>query len=493
MAGLAIQVEELSSRFEGKFKFRGRTETVPFALPGDHVQFRMIKRGRSRKIEVLHIEKASEYSPEYQVREPFCPYYGRCGGCRAQHLGYEAQLRIKTAPIAAEMKRHFGLETTILPAPSERGYRNRMDFVLDSGILGLRPAGDFSSFIDIESCAIQKPAANEALRLIRSLLLKYPGVGFSRKLQTETNSSQTETNSSQDETGSSQAETGNPQAETGSPQAGPLKYVTIRSGHESGAIVLTAAPELIEGSQAYGAFCEELQRELAEGEIAGLKYSLIETLTGSSSELSCTPGGRALHGPDTYVEKLGGMEFTVPYDSFFQPNPEAFDRLLEWALAQLRESLPGQEPGGLLDLYSGAGILSAVTARAFPGAFSSIAGYDFVASSAARAPANLAQYQGEIDFRAQDLNRPDPELLRKRPLRLIIIDPPRAGMSPGLCQLLREERLAPHILYISCNPDTQIKDMKELLPAYAPTSACIMDCFAETPHLEQAVLLQRQQ
>lgn len=100
-----------------------------------------------------------------------------------------------------------------------------------------------------------------------------------------------------------------------------------------------------------------------------------------------------------------------------------------------------------------------------------------------------AGFQGSIDFTAMDLNKPT-EGFFSDSHRLALIDPPRAGMSRRLLKGLAKAEV-PLLLYVSCNPTSQLRDLEVLSEKYRPLSACIVDCFPHTPHLEQAVLLEK--
>ncbi len=454
---MALPVERLNSKFEGELKFKGRTVAAPYALPGDLVQFQINRKGAPR---ILKIERAASYPSGFEPIEPFCPYFGRCGGCRAQHLPYARQLEIKAGPVQAHMAELFYVNSAILPAPAQTGYRNRMDFVVNRTIIGQRPAGDFSEYVDLERCAVQSDAANAALTLVRGTLADHPGAGVDR--------------------------------EAG---GGALKYVTIRTGVASGVIVLTSlrAESL---SAEYAAFRDALVAELQSAVRTGLptgQFSLIECLLDDPrSEVSNPPGGRTLHGEPAFRAACGSVEFSVPYDAFFQPNPAAFTQLLEAAREMLAEALPRDAAygGRLIDLYSGAGVLSAIATRWFPDAFQAVAGYEFTASATERAPANFSHFAGSVQFTAVDLNKPGEDFLREES-GVLIADPPRAGLSPAVKRAIANHARSRTLLYVSCNPKTQMEDLKDLSQDFRVLRATLADCYPHTPHLEQAVLLER--
>lgn len=454
---MALPVERLNSKFEGELKFKGRTVAAPFALPGDLVQFQISRKGAPR---ILKIERAASYPPGFEPIEPFCPYFGRCGGCRAQHLPYERQLEIKAGPVQAQMAELFYVKSEILPAPAQAGYRNRMDFVVNRTTIGQRPAGDFSEYVDLERCAVQSDAANAALTMVRATLAEHPAAGVDR--------------------------------EAG---GGALKYVTIRTGVASGVIVLTSlrAESL---SAEYAAFraalATALEAAARAGEIVG-QFSLIECLLDDPrSEISNPPGGRVIYGEASFRAECGGVEFSVPYDAFFQPNPVAFTRLLGAAREMLGEALARDTGynGRLIDLYSGAGVLSAIATRWFSDAFQTVAGYEFTASATERAPDNFSHFAGALQFKAVDLNKPGDDFLREES-GVLIADPPRAGLSAAVKRAIANHARSRTLLYVSCNPKTQIEDLKDLSQDFRVLRATLADCYPHTPHLEQVVLLER--
>ena len=436
-------------------EFRHKKYSVPFALPGDLVQFKILRKGRKSKFQVVHIEYAAEY-PDYIVRSesPGCAHAGICGGCRSRHLDYDFQFEWKSRTIRETMEQEFQCTPALLPATNRSGFRNRMDYAVDGSRIGLRPPQDFETVLDLTECPVLRSPGPSLLAACRELLQKFPGAGWSR-----------------------------------SENSGWLKYVTIRIGQESGVVVLTTAGEAGETDDS---------RKLLEALIGKMQdqwpaLNLVETVTDPGQELSCTPGGRALLGEATYKDSLCGFSFAVPYDSFFQPNPDAFSNLMESILGPTLDKLSlissvHKRKLSLLDLYCGAGVLSAVLAHRFS-EWQEIRGYEFVDSAVNIARQEFARWPLDSNFYVTDLNNPPEDLSLQADL--IVMDPPRAGLSPALCKKIAETATAPLILYISCNPETQIRDLRILQTQYQPVTAVLADCFPFTAHMEQAILLTR--
>lgn len=443
---MAIAVERLNPELEGEFTFRGRNCSTPFAVPGDRVQFRMERHGRKVVFVPLHIEKGESPS-DLPLAEPLCPHYGSCGGCRGQHLDYKFQLELKSAPIRTAMKERFGIDPVLIPADSTIRYRNRMDFVVNGTTIGLRPAGDFSRFVDIERCLIQRENGDRILASFRDVLTRFPQLGFDRA--------------------------------TGE---GVIKYATIRTGVTAACILTLDRSNRHRFATPLQDFLEQLNGALPQS------TTLILCETENGSELSAVSGGEAFHGETTFIERLGGIDFTVPYDSFFQPNPAMFDRLLDATLDAIgHDRLESIER--VVDLYCGSGTLSTILNHRIGKWFKEIHGYDFVSSSIGIAA--QAAEDHSFHFKTRDLNHgiDDREVLEHSDL--VIADPPRAGLSPALKKELATQSNAPLLVYISCNPKSQLRDLADLAERYEPIAATIVDCFPFTPHLEQVVLLSR--
>ncbi|MBE7440046.1 MAG: class I SAM-dependent RNA methyltransferase [Spirochaetales bacterium] len=426
---------------EGILRFKGRDYGVPFTLPGDLVQF----QARGRHFRVVKIEPQAD---RRFAAQPFCAHFGDCGGCRGQHFPYEEQLTLKTKPILEAMEREFDLSVEMLPTPLTRSYRNRMDFVVDRGQLGLRPAGDYSRIVSIEHCAIQSDEANLHLAAVQAALRSVPQAAFSRK----------------------------------NPREGIVKYVTLRSG-DPATVILT-----IEAGRNADVFYRDFI-ELILQALPGV--SLIETQSEHPREVSCVPGGRALCGGLTFqssiplIQLKDSLDFTVPYDAFFQPNSAAFGVLLEAMEPFLRVRLGHLREAHVLDLFCGVGTLSLYLARRLGQSCRRFTGYDFTGSAISLAKRNLGLHGQECEFLEKDLNRPTD---LPGDCDFIVIDPPRAGAGPALLKYLQSMNCP--LLYISCNPESQLSDLR-VLKSHRPVRAWMVDSFPQTPHLEQAVYLEK--
>src|SRR5437763_16221173 len=159
---LELAIEDLAFGGEGVGRADGYVIFVRGGLPGDRLRVRLVEaRGRFGRATIDEVLVAS---PD-RVQAP-CPYFGRCGGCRLQHLAYPAQLAFKEKQVRDCLQRLGGLGAfelrPILPAPEPYGYRNKMEFTVapDPPAIGLHPAGRHDGVLDIEHCLLRSESMN---------------------------------------------------------------------------------------------------------------------------------------------------------------------------------------------------------------------------------------------------------------------------------------------------------------------------------------------
>lgn len=435
---MALPVKKLNEKFEGQFEFKRRNVSVPFALPGDLVQFQVLRRGRKQKIKVLFIERNEPPDPEIPLAEPFCRHFGTCGGCRGQHLDYAYQLKLKTGPVIQKFQSEFNVLPRVIGAPLKQGHRNRMDFAVSGMNMGLRPPGDFETILDLQQCPVLRESGQKVFETIRSVFEQYRPVEG-------------------------------------------LNYVVIRAGSAGGCVILNTG-QLSESLQS---FIQELTAKLPDS------FSVVECKQ-AESDISVTPSGRVLKGRAEFTDRLGGVDFQVPYDSFFQPAPDCFDLLIESALSSLEKNtdLADADSFSLTDLFCGAGVLSRILAGRFRN-LKSVTGHEFTESAVqiARSQFDAPGFENiQTNFHCTDLNKP-PEDLFINSSGLLLADPPRPGLGPSLAAKIAREKPARYFLYISCNPYSMLKDLSVLKDSYEILETVITDCYPQTPHLEQFVLL----
>ena len=456
---LSLTIDDLAYGGEGVGRADGYVVFVPGGLPGDRLQVRLVQ-ARSRFGRGA-IEAVIEPSPQ-RVEAP-CPYFGRCGGCRLQHVAYPAQLTYKTKQVADALERLGGLRDVplrpIIGAEEIFGYRNKMEFTVarprrgagteaDSArgglVVGLHETERYDAVLDIDRCLLQSEPMNALLD------------EFRRQVR---------------ERGLSVYD---PQTERGL-----LRFVMMRHGRhtdEAMVNVVGAAPDV------------ERLAPVADALRARVPATASVVLNVNAKKASVAVGSEEhlLAGRDHIREALGSVTFQVSANSFFQTNTLQAERL--FAVVEEACELDGSET--LLDLYAGTGAISLLLARRVRAVY----GIEVAAAAVADAIRNARA--NDIDnctFLAGEVRHVLPDLMRQGvSASVVVADPPRAGFHPKALTALAA--MAPaRIVYVSCNPSTLARDVSDLARhGYRLEWVQPVDMFPQTPHIEAVARLRRQ-
>ncbi|HMY67466.1 MAG TPA: RNA methyltransferase [Leptospiraceae bacterium] len=412
--------------------FEGRTYSIPYLNIGDEVEFEP-KRGWNR---VISVESAE---PDISR----CRYFRKCGGCKAQHLEYAEQFRIKTAPHTEYYIRNFDVSPILVPAEVQYRYRNRMDFAVFPEKIGLRQEGNFRNIIDVSSCELQSEEADRILSECRNIVPA--GLAYDRKKET-----------------------------------GFLKYITLRtdSDRKETMTVFTFTEDFRDTYE------EKLFREKAASISSD---SVIFCFNRKKSEVSADGEYSVIKGRSLFTENILGKNADIPFNSFFQPNLKGFYPILSFIEKEL---LNIEDRKMMADFFCGTGLFSIVFAEYFETAV----GFDISADSVRLAEQNVIKIYPEkkILFRQMDLFSIREKINSFADISgsAVFLDPPRAGIGTSMADLLLD--LKPkHIFYISCNPYSQETDLEILKTSYRLKSILITDPYPNTPHLESVAFLER--
>ncbi len=430
------EIDGLTSQAQGVCRWAGRAVFVPRALPGERWLVRVVKVTKT----AVYGRGEQLLSPSPARTEPACPVYGKCGGCDALHMDYEAELRFKLGRVNDALRRIGGLDIRaerIIGADSQEGYRNKAIYNFAPGPV----------------CGFYRPRSHEVIQTARCRLQPE---AFDRAAGALLGWMRENAVPAYDET-------------TG---RGLIRHLYMRGTSEDLAACIVAAGPVDDGAvQALRRACPQL--------------------TGVLLCENSRPGNVVLDGPvrtlwgrATVTERLCGARFSLSPLTFFQVNTAQAERLYALAGAYAR-------PAGkaVLDLYCGAGTIGLSVARDA----ARLIGSDIVPSAVENARANArrngvdgARYIcGDASHVAASLAaeglRPD----------VIITDPPRKGMDePVLAAIaaMGPERL----VYVSCDPATLARDLKRLSAlGYAPQACAAVDMFPRTCHVETCVLLSK--
>ena len=327
--------------------------------------------------------------------------------------------------------------------------------------------------VEIDSCPVENPAGRKVVAAVRRLMFRYDMAPYDEDAQT-----------------------------------GFVRYVVIRVGHESGEVLVTLVTN---GSAFPGSknFCRELVKACPE------VTSVVQNVNTRQTNAILGDEEHVLYGPGFILDTLCGLSFRVSSHSFYQVNARQTETLyriaIDMAARALREgnspqsvpgaqskgnsphSVPGTQSEGfaLLDAYCGTGTIGLVAASCIENVH--VMGVDTVASAIADARLNARHNHIEnAEFTCADAGAYLNGLAQGGgSLDVLMMDPPRAGASEEFLEAALALRPA-HIVYISCNPATQARDIATLVEGGYTLRVCrAVDMFPHTPHIENVVLLSR--
>lgn len=395
----------------------GRAIFVPWTAPGDRARVRLVEeRERWCRGELVGLDEASP-----SRRDARCALYGRCGGCRLQHVRYREQVAWKARRIREALRRIGDREIEEPPVEaSERewGYRNRMSFTLKrlrSGrvVAGLHRADAPARILEVrDECLLAEEGVIEVWAGLRDAW--GPGA---RRL----------------------------------PPGGSLR-LTLRRGVEGVAL-------LVEG-----------------GEAGGDPVGLVEEVEGLVSMAHRPRGGAWTHlaGPARSRDWSFGEEIDAGSGVFLQVNRAGGEAVHRSVLGELGN------PAGLtvVDAYCGVGGLGRRLAR--HGA--RVVGIELDEGAVEQARRAAPEGYRVVGGRVEDL------LGDHLPADRVILNPPRGGLDPRVCELL-QRRAVSRVVYVSCDPATLARDLRRIGPGYAVRRVRGFDLFPQTPHVESVVTL----
>ena len=455
---LSLTIDDLAYGGEGVGRADGYVVFVPGGLPGDRLQVRLVQ-ARSRFGRGA-IEAVIEPSPQ-RVEAP-CPYFGRCGGCRLQHVAYPAQLAYKTKQVADALERLGGLRDVplrpIIGAEEIFGYRNKMEFTVarprrgagteaDSArgglVVGLHETERYDAVLDIDRCLLQSDRMNALLAEARAFFVDRGLTVYEQ--------------------------------DTGE---GLLRFLMLREGQHTGELmtnVVTSAPAVSE----LAPLVARLQAREAG------TTSVVLNVNPKKASVAVGVEEHLLGGRDHIRERVGGLTFRVSANSFFRTNTRQAERLFDLVVEST--GLTGTET--VIDLYSGTGAISLLLARrarwVYGVELAQAAVDDAGANAAANGITNCTFLAGEVRFVL-------PSLIAKGvTAEVVVADPPRAGFHPKALHALITLG-ARRIVYVSCNPTTLARDLGELSRGgYRVEWVQPVDMFPHTPHIEAVARLER--
>ncbi|MBI4428296.1 MAG: 23S rRNA (uracil(1939)-C(5))-methyltransferase RlmD [Ignavibacteriales bacterium] len=457
--GSALGAEGMSvARYNGFVVF------VVGAVPGDAVTARVFKVKKNyAEARVISIDRPSPFRVQ-----PQCKHFGVCGGCQWQHVDYQGQLRFKQQRVVDAFERIGGFSNLdILPiigASEPYFYRNKMEFsfseqqwleaapaenssinIPQSAIyLGLHVPQRYDKVLEINECHLQSPISNRIVCITRD---------FARSNGLLVYSSEKE--------------------------SGYLRFLVIRQSKRTNELMVNIVTR-DDRPAVMRQYAAALQKEIPE------VTTFVNTINSRKAQIAQGEIEKIYFGDGVIHEKLGEYVFTISAGSFFQTNTIQAERLYETvrSLAGLRHE------DTVYDLYSGTGSIAIFLS----GDVREIVGIESSESAVrdARQNAETNNVRNCV-FLLGDLKE---KLMKDTDWRdshampdVIIADPPRSGMHPHVVEALAALAV-PRIVYVSCNPATQARDIKALAASsYRLAQIRPFDMFPHTYHVENIAVL----
>jgi 23S rRNA (uracil1939-C5)-methyltransferase len=455
--GAEIEVAITSVTFggQGVARINDFVLFVDGAVTGDIVRAKVLRLKKNfaeaRTTQIL--------TPSPHRTEAPCHYFGTCGGCRWQDVDYQGQLEFKRQNIVDVFQRIGGFRDMEVPSPIGSPkifhYRNKMEFTFGdrpwlteavktdllkpSFALGLHVSQRFDKVLDVKDCYLQSPLANQILNFI-NVFAKSSGLA-PYSLHTH---------------------------------EGFWRFLVIREMEHTPDLMVNIITSREDPVMNF--LKEKIVKEFPK------ISSLINGISQKKSQIAVSDYEIVLHGQSTILEKLGGCVFEISSNSFFQTNTLAAEVLYGTILKMA--GLKGNET--VFDLYCGTGSIAITLA---PHA-KKIIGIELSESAIANAEKNMLRNQvSNCQFIHGDI-RATLKLMSEKP-DVVILDPPRSGLHGDVVETLREI-LPETMIYVSCNPSTQARDLELLCrDRYAMTQIQPVDLFPHTYHIENVVKLVR--
>lgn len=457
-----VLVEDYAAEGKSLARVNGKVIFLEHTVPGDIVD---VQLGKSKKdwAEGRPI-RFHQYSPDRV--NPFCTHFGVCGGCQWQHLPYAKQLGYKQQQVLDNLTRIGKVALPEMPpiigADVTQGYRNKIEYTFatqryiptdefrkmkESGtfpesdkVAGFHARGFFDKVVEIDTCHLQEEPTNAIRKAI---------VAFAKQ------------------------------------HHAPFYDIRQHHGWLRNIIIRIATTGELMVNLVLGYEQRSLREQLLDHllqlfpQITTLLYTINSKHNDSIHDLK----PEVYHGPGYIIEQLEDFRFKISPKSFFQTNTRQAEKLYQ--VTRAFAALTGKEV--LYDLYCGTGSIGIFCSK---GA-AKIVGVELIADAIEDAKLNAA-FNGiqHSYFTAGDVINicDDAFFATHGKPDVLITDPPRAGMHEKLVNKLLEIS-APTVVYVSCNPATQARDLALLDEKYAVTRMQPVDMFPHTHHIENVVQL----
>ena len=454
-----ILVEDFAAESKCIAKIDGQVIFIEQTAPGDLVDIRIIRKKKT----YLEARPVYYHSFSSKRQTPFCVHYGICGGCKWQHIQYTEQLEFKQQQVLDQLER-IGRQKDIKYEPIRGAthhvaYRNKLEFTfteqrwlthdeIKSGEtferkgLGFHKPGQFDKVLDVEKCHLQPDLSNRIRLKVKEIALQ-ENIPFYNLRE----------------------------------HKGFLRNLIIRNSNDNEWMVI------LQVSDENKEWIKKILKGLSDSypEITSCYYLVNSKGNESYNDLE------AIHfsGKKHIIQKMEDLEFRISPKSFYQTNSEQAYELYKL----VREFADFKKEDLVYDLYTGTGTIANFIARGVK----KVVGLEYVSEAIEDAKinseinniSNTGFQEGDIarifnENFVEEHGSPD----------VIIADPPRAGMHKDVIASILNTN-ARRIIYVSCNPATQARDIELLQDKYQLIKSQAIDMFPHTHHIENIVVLDR--
>ncbi|WP_120275239.1 23S rRNA (uracil(1939)-C(5))-methyltransferase RlmD [Mangrovibacterium diazotrophicum] len=456
----AVEITDIGAEGKAIARVNDMVVFTTHVVPGDIVDLQVTKKRKSyMEARVTNIREKSA-----DRQEAFCAHFGTCGGCKWQFLPYEKQLYYKQKQVADQLRRLGRIElpaiSPILGSAKNTFYRNKLEFSfsnkrwrsfeemdtdaehLEMNALGFHIPGLFDKIIDIEKCWLQPEPSNAVRNFIREYALKNKLSFFDIRQQ-----------------------------------EGFLRNMIVRTASTGENMLIVVF--FYEDLEKQNGLLEAIAAQFPE--LTSIMYVINQKPNDTISDQEIIP----FKGPDHIFEEMEGLRFKIGPKSFYQTNSEQAYEL--YKVTRDFAELKGDEV--VYDLYTGTGTIANFVAKKAK----QVIGIEYVPEAIEDAKVNSGINElGNTLFYAGDMKNVLNEafIAQHGKPDVIITDPPRAGMHEDVVKTILAA--APErIVYVSCNPATQARDLALLDVDYKVTKIQPVDMFPHTHHVENVVQLIR--
>ncbi|WP_077622479.1 23S rRNA (uracil(1939)-C(5))-methyltransferase RlmD [Sediminibacillus massiliensis] len=424
----------LTSEGKGIVQWEGKQLEIEHLLPGETAEISVSPSGRYANAELKRV-----ITPSENRIKPACSYFYECGGCQLMHMNDQAQKRFKQETIDKLMK-PFGKPEPILTMDRPYDYRNKSHTTFglnnERQIIGGLYAQNSHQLISMDRCLIHDPKADEIWQTIKDMMKSFKMQPYNE--------------------------------DTGQ---GFLRHVLVKVGKVSGEImvVLVVASSVFKGKNN---FVKALRK--AHPEIT----TILMNVNNRDTSMVLGDQEKVLFGKGTITDTLCGLKFDISAKSFYQINPVQTEKL--YAKAIEMAELTGKET--VIDAYCGIGTIGLIASKNAGKVIgveqNKDAVRDAIRNSKRNGVNNARFYQGDAGEFMVEM------AARGEKADVVIMDPPRSGSDKAF--LSSVVKLKPkRVVYVSCNPETQVRDMNYLVEnGYEVKGIQPVDMFPQTVHVE---------